>query len=344
MDEMELVGRLGEVEALPAGAVEHAERVLRAAMRAAETSAPPTPGTRRRRSSRRLLIGMAAATVVVAAAGSVVLVHGGQGANPPGRGAAASRPGPASVPTDVRARVLDALSADTNTVLFVQEMMTTPGEATITSQAWYYPWNGRPGVVRNAGSSWVDGDPAGKVEWDQTFTIPAGDSADPGCKWAALPGRRVVMRSPVKATGITVDFSNDTWQPTEQSCVEFAPGLDAPAGLSAPSGSGPVFDIRTMIEDGLLRVVGHQTINGQPVIGFRSVTHGILTLALWVDASTYLPVQAVTTGPTGDPNPGKTWTEFGHYEFLSPTPAILAHLRVIIPRGFTKAPPSSAQG
>lgn len=99
-----------------------------------------------------------------------------------------------------------------------------------------------------------------------------------------------------------------------------------------------------MIADGLLREVGHQTVNGQPAIEFRSVTHGILTLALWVNASTYLPLRAVTTGPTGDPNPGKTWTEVDQYTFLSPTPANLAHLRITIPPGFSKAPPSSAQG
>jgi hypothetical protein len=344
VDEMELIGRFGEVEPLPAEVVERAEDILRAAIASDAGHTRLAPRTGRSSRSRRSLTGIAAAAAVIAIAVVVVLTSTGQSASPAHLRTRGGHPARTVTPGGDRARVVDALSADTNTVLLVQSVMTTPGEATITGRAWYYPWDGQPGVVRQAGTSWVDGDPASKLEWDQSFTIPAGDSSRASCQPTLMPGGRLVMRSPIKATGITIDFSNDTWQPTVSRCFPLAPGLDAPAGLPSPSGRGPVSDIRTMISDGLLQVVGHRTLNGQPTIEFASTTHGILTLRLWVNASTYLPVQSVMTGPTGDPNPGKTWTEVDGYTFLSPRRSNLAHLRVGVPPGFTRAPPSSAQG
>ena len=61
------------------------------------------------------------------------------------------------------------------------------------------------------------------------------------------------------------------------------------------------------------------------------------TLALWVNAATYLPVQSVTTGPIGDPNPGKSWTTEDQYSFLSPTPPNLANLALTVPPGFKES-------
>ncbi|WP_300614368.1 hypothetical protein [Trebonia sp.] len=358
VDEMELVGRFGDVEPLPAEALDRAEQTLRAAMAVAERPRPSTPGRSRGPRRGRLPASAAAATVLITAA-ALVLTSTGHSAGPAHRDAVGGRPGRPPTSADIRAHVVDALAASANTVLLVQSATTTPGEATITSQAWYYPWDGQPGVVRDAGSSWIDGQPASKILWDQSFTIPAGDDSESSCQVTVTPLRSIPGRSDVKATtakvpavtapavtatGVTIDFSSETWQPTVTSCFPLAPGLDAPAGLPSPSGGGPVSDIRTMISDGLLRVVGHQTLNGQQTIEFQSTTGGILTLRLWVNASTYLPVRSVTTGPTGDPNPGRTWTETEQYAFLSPTQANLARLRVSVPPGFTEASSSPAQG
>jgi hypothetical protein len=340
MDELELVGRFGEVEALPAEAIERAERILRAAMAVDADPTPLTPRRRRRMRPRRLLTSAATATILIATATAIVIASTGQNASPTHRGAIARRIGRTTTSADIRARVVDALSANTNTILLVQSMMTTPGLATTEGPAWYYPWNGQPGLVREAGSSWNVGDPASKQEWDLSFTMPRGDSSQAGCKPTTMPRGWLgwlVIRSPIKARGITIYFSNDTWQPTVVSCFPVAPGLDAPS-------VGAASNIQTMVADGLLRVVGHPALHGQPTIELRLFPHGVLTLRLWVSASTYLPVQAVATGPTGDPNPGKTWTEVDQYAFLNPTAANLAHLRISVPPGFTKAPSSSAQG
>ena len=86
--------------------------------------------------------------------------------------------------------------------------------------------------------------------------------------------------------------------------------------------------------DGLLDVVGYPTLDGQPTIELKTHTLGATTLDLWVNASTYLPVQSVTTSPTGDPNPGKTSTTIDRYSFLNPTQANLAKLQVTAPPDF----------
>jgi hypothetical protein len=95
-----------------------------------------------------------------------------------------------------------------------------------------------------------------------------------------------------------------------------------------------ISNIKTLVADGLVHVVGYPNLNGEQTVELNSNTPGVTTLDLWVSARTYLPLQSVTTGPTGDPNPGKTWTEVDQYSFLSPTQANLANLQVTVPPGF----------
>ncbi len=65
-------------------------------------------------------------------------------------------------------------------------------------------------------------------------------------------------------------------------------------------------------------------------------TQGATALDLWVNDSTYLPVQSVATGPVGGSDAGKTWTTVNQYTFLSPTQPNLATLQVTIPPGFSE--------
>jgi hypothetical protein len=88
------------------------------------------------------------------------------------------------------------------------------------------------------------------------------------------------------------------------------------------------------VADGLLHVVGYPTVDDQPTVELKSGTQGATALDLWVNDSTYLPVQSVATGPVGDPDAGKTWTTVNRYSFLSPTQPNLANLQVTIPLGF----------
>jgi hypothetical protein len=262
----------------------------------------------------------------------------------------------------VRARVVYALSAPANTVLFTQSTMTTPGETAITSKSWDYPWSGRPGAtVRQAGSSSVDG--VVQNTWSLSFAVPSqgatstspGEVTTPWPSGVPLPAGAKVSHVPVssliegEACGVAaqrldVDYVDRTWQASVQSCVEVAPGLDAPAGLPDPATHQVVTSIREMVADGILQVVGYSSIDGQSTITLKSTTDGILALELWVNASTYLPVQSVMTGPTGDPNPGKTWTEEDRYSYLSPTATNLANLQVSAPTDFRQVVNPSSRG
>ncbi|MGH3397746.1 MAG: hypothetical protein ACRDPO_23945, partial [Streptosporangiaceae bacterium] len=119
-DEIGLVGRLRDVEPLPAEAFERARRVLRAAMAAAgnpgppPAPAPPLPPARPRRRARTLATWSTAAIGIAAAAVAVTLIAapstqprvparhplvGGLGA--PGRGADPA-PTPGSRPGQVQ--------------------------------------------------------------------------------------------------------------------------------------------------------------------------------------------------------------------------------------------------
>jgi hypothetical protein len=69
-------------------------------------------------------------------------------------------------------------------------------------------------------------------------------------------------------------------------------------------------------------------------VELKTHTLGASTLDLWVNATSYLPVQSVTTRLTGDPDPGKTSTTVDQYSFLNPTQRNLAKLQVTAPPGF----------
>jgi hypothetical protein len=73
VDELELVARLGEAEALPDEALAAAEASLQAAMAA---SSPPEPIRTRRRPRRTLVVADTAAAVAAIAAGSLALTGG----------------------------------------------------------------------------------------------------------------------------------------------------------------------------------------------------------------------------------------------------------------------------
>jgi hypothetical protein len=227
----------------------------------------------------------------------------------------------------IRARLVDALSGETDAIFYTQSSTEVPGQPTSNGEEWDYPWNGQPGqVVRQAGSDSV----GGTVEntWSLTFTVPASGASNNSASTASLGAA-----CNVAGQRIDVDFTNRTWQPSEQSCVALTPGLDT-LGFVDPATGHLISNVKTLVADGLLQVAGYPTLDDQPTVELKTDTHGATTLDLWVNASTYLPVESVTTSPTGDPNPGKTSTTVDQYSFLSPTQPNLTNLQVTIPPGF----------
>ena len=289
---------------------------------------PTVPHRRYPRRQRRVaVVGLGIAVAVATVGVTLALATQGPSApvgHPDSGGRAIARPDAAAI----RAHLVDVLSGKQDTIFHTQSSTKIPGQPTSTAEEWDYPWNGQPGqTVRQAGSGSVGGTLQNK--WSLAFTVPVG--GPPTNINAPGPG----AACNVSGQRIDVDITNQTWQPSEQSCVALSPGLDTVAFVDTRTGQ-LISNITTLVADRLLQVVGYPTVDGQPTIELRSDMHGALAFNLWVNAGTYLPVQSVTTEPTGDPNPGKTSTTVDQYSFLSPTPANLAYLHVAVPTGFRK--------
>jgi hypothetical protein len=136
------------------------------------------------------------------------------------------------------------------------------------------------------------------------------------------------------ATETAVIYANRTWwtaplptrNPGPVGCMQGG-GVYLRPG---PGGGWPGF-IRSQLACGAYTVVGHQVIDGIDAIKLTGSAAASITL--WVDPSTYLPVQVIT-GPM-------QWT----FRWLAATPANLAPLHVVVPAGFQQVqPPQPTSG
>lgn len=310
--------------------------------RAAIASARDNEATEASCASRRRTRppGRTTAVVAGAAVAAAVIVAGvlltAPAASPPttrsthGSGVSAS-PGEAAV----RARVVDALTADSDTVLYAQSSSQVPGQATLDNEEWDYPWNGQPGqVVHQAGSATVAS--VVQRQWSLSFTVPSANSTG-----TSAPSDSLGEACDVSAQRLDVDYTDRTWQSSEQSCVNLTPGLNAPVAFVDAKTGQLVSNIKTLLEDGSsLQVVGLQSVGGERTFELQAkAPNSVTTLELWVDADTYLPVQSVTTSPAGIPR--STETTVTQYSFLPPSQSNLANLTVTVPPGFTQS--SSSQ-
>lgn len=148
----------------------------------------------------------------------------------------------------------------------------------------------------------------------------------------------------VGADGMTttrvVDYTADTW-------------YDAQSALPEAAGSGFALalgdSIRYRLQNGNYDSVQSTTLNGQPALelsgvvtmfaggtgvppgGQQDQTGASTDWTMWVDPTTYLPMQMVETAPDGT----KTTTVM---EWLAPTTGDLAQLTAPVPAGFTEVP------
>ena len=171
--------------------------------------------------------------------------------------------------------------------------------------------------------------------WSLSFIVPPADSN--GSTTSSVP---LGSACGVSAQRLDVIYTNETWQSSDQSCVNLTPGLNAPGAFIDAKTGQIVSNIKTLLEDGsLLQVVGLQSVDGNRTFELQAETSGPTTLEMWVNADTYLPVQSVTTASAGAP--GSTGTTVSQYSFLSPSQSNLANLTVTVPQGFTQT--SSSQ-
>ncbi len=91
------------------------------------------------------------------------------------------------------------------------------------------------------------------------------------------------------------DYSTRTWF---VSVIHAAGPIQGapPSGPDVPGGSPA--QLQEMLKAGIMRVVGHGTVNGHQATELR-VGLGEITLTVWVDSTTYQPVRFIRTFPKG---------------------------------------------
>jgi hypothetical protein len=128
---------------------------------------------------------------------------------------------------------------------------------------------------------------------------------------------------------IDVEFASGSWSDQPDTCMPVTQPADAA-------------QIRSDIAAGGWTVVGRDDIDGQPALelNLAGSAHPASADLLWVNAQTFLPIQA-STNKGGSPGVDDSFVTT--YRFLSDTPDNQKNLTTPIPAGFTHtATPSAA--
>lgn len=181
----------------------------------------------------------------------------------------------------------------------------------------------------------------------------AGVTQLPGVRGPLITGYSVTGD---RVTWTSVDYSARTWEKarTEQDNVLprslpddgqyqiLPPCSAAESGVGIGGINWPGY-LRSELACGAFHYEGYTTLGGMRVIELAAETkrtrYGYVSETLWVDPRTYLPVRAVSqikigTVPPGFLEPGTYDPSITTFQWLPPSPANLARLKVTIPSGF----------
>lgn len=289
---------------------------------------------------RRRWAAAGAAPVVVAVAIAGAFIPFGRG--PTERGRSATRPNSVAA---IRTKVLSALTAAGSDVVRIERTSTVSahGSCTRTQYAQYiYPFDVQPGgSFQELGTS--PGCPGAGVFEDAldiasvTSVTPLSLPTPSSVGASTLANSRIGVS--VCGTGTESGFNTTDATPTNswwQSSTEtFRTSAPATPEL-----------LRSEFEAGSLRLVGNTTLDGAPAIELSlllptaaQLDVGSLSVTLWLDPTTYLPIREVMQGQDkqlpGAP-PAGTYELEQDFTFLQPTPANMALLQVSVPTGLTQ--------
>lgn len=200
---------------------------------------PPRRGVTR---SRRRVAAVGLVIAIIATTIGVIVARNNEGARTP-----VTQTNTAVI----RARVVDALSVGGNMILDAQSSLESPGHTTVSGEQWNYPWNGQPGQIVRQANSYLVGASL-QARSNLTFTVPAESPSTEASGLACNIG----------AKGVFVDFTSQTWHAYTAQCVALTPDAESAAFID-PKTHHSISDIRTIVADGLLHVVGHPVIDGQ---------------------------------------------------------------------------------
>ena len=139
--------------------------------------------------------------------------------------------------------------------------------------------------------------------------------------------------SPHQTTTVTIDYAARTYA---QHTYPFGSDQTGPAPAPATP-TGQAGALRDAVSAGRVTLVGPATIDGQQTLQLRDTRSQYGTIELWVDPSSYLPVQEIDI-PTGQ-TANSVQSIQTRFEWLPATQANLAELTPAgaIPAGFQPA-------
>lgn len=340
MDDLKILREAWE-EPAPAATAARASARARLLERASASGAGGAGGEghRIRRPRMRLWLAATAVTATAAAAGAAVAV--GLAATAPATGGHALTPLTTAYVIGRTERALGAaehrnlierahtVSQGSGTGFII--LGPGPGRSAVVHQAvsWFYR-----GMFRMAGFT-----AAGRRVFDASHTDSYG------------PDRLTISSK-------NVNYTSRTWWRGEyhgssahlkpawslpHSCRAAAP----PAPANSPGSNWPA-EIRRALSCGTFHVAGTGWIGGVRAIKivprYQRPPRGLqlVSQAVWVSRSTYLPIRVRWSWPRGHGLPGASLT--GDFTWLEPTRANLASLQVTIPHGYRQLPPDVDAG
>jgi hypothetical protein len=280
----------------------------------------------RQRHHRRLMRrGASAAGAAVLAAGGLFLgVHGfsgDQGAGPAGTTAVAAV-GHSSASAGARAGASVGVTAHAETVAYV----TTQVKAALGNVNNYVLRDDQvqTGSGGDSATNWTD------PRTSNDYEI-LNDSAGKSIAWLSTYLVHRVLTWKV----IQADYSTRTWFID----VFHAAGPIQGSTAGATSNVMTPAQIKSWLDSGQLKIIGHQVINGHHTIGLRSPWAAGYR-ELWVDSKTFLPVRTITADFASQKGPLRNVKLIDNDTWLPRTKSLIDKVNdVRIPAGFTKVAP-----
>lgn len=260
----------------------------------------------------------AAGAVVLAAGGLFFGVHGFSGDH----ATVSTAVGPAASAAPSRSATAGA-TVRTETVAYVAKQV----EAALASV------NGdiirddqvQTGLRNDSGTNWTDS------RTGNEFEILTSSTTGKSSSWlSTYPVDGVLTAHIVEA-----DYSTSTWFATTLRVTAQPQG-------SSVNDSSPVMtpaEIKTWLDSGNLKIVGHQGINGHDTIGLRGPWAAGYR-ELWVDSQTFLPVRIFVDYYANQGEPSQDLKLTGNLTWLPRTESLANMVnRVHIPAGFKQVAP-----
>jgi hypothetical protein len=320
--DLDLLERLGSVAPPSPEVLNRVAANLHARFRHDPTSRSRPPKFRRHRT--RVVLAVAAAATAV----TTVLAFGVAGAVHAHRDLAAVPATVSPTTASLRHAILTAFSATTSSISYTHSVWTSPGQKTTVIDVWTSPFQGTIGQFQTRREVVTVGGQTVR-DTEMIYALPAPNAVAP----ANCNGRIDAPKPPpvraqsggVQATDgrlVDVEFASRSWSDQPDTCIPVTQPADAA-------------QIRNDISAGGWTVVGRDDIEGQPAVelNLAGSAHPASADLLWVNAQTFLPIQArANKGGL----PGVDNSLVTTYRFLGDTSVNQRNLTTPIPAGFTR--------